>query len=63
MDREYDIFENVEGQHIWRCSVVGHEAAIGKLKEMAAMSHHEFIVMHLPTKSVIARMPDHASGL
>jgi hypothetical protein len=56
MEREYDIFEKVEGHEIWRCSVVGHDAAIAKLKELAAKSPNEFVVMYLPGSTVIATL-------
>jgi hypothetical protein len=56
VDREYDIFEKVDGHELWRCSVVGHEAAIAKLKELAAKSKNEFVVIYIPTKSVIASL-------
>jgi hypothetical protein len=42
----------------WRASVVGHEAAILKLKEYAASSANEFVLMHLPTQTVIATTGD-----
>jgi hypothetical protein len=59
MQREYDIFEKVDGQEVWRCSVVGHEAAISRLKELAAKSDNEFVVMYIPTRSVIATLKSH----
>jgi hypothetical protein len=55
MDREYDIFETVEGGQIWRCSVVGLEASVAKLKELAGQSPNEFMLMHFGTNSVIAK--------
>jgi len=59
MEREYDIFEKVDGQEMWRCSVFGHEAAIARLKELAVKSDNEFVVMYVPTKSVIATLKRH----
>ncbi len=56
MDREYDIFEKIGGHEIWQCSVVGHEAAIHKLQELAAASLNEFTLMYLPSNSVIATL-------
>ena len=55
MERTYDIFERLPDDSMrWRASVVGHEPAIAKLKELAAKSGNEFRVMHLPTQAVIA---------
>jgi len=54
MEREYDIFEKRDGHEIWRCSVVGHETAIRKLRELANSSPNEFTLMHLPSNAVIA---------
>lgn len=57
MERTYDIFETMpDGAPLWRVTVVGHEAAITKLKELAAKTRNEVQCIHLPTKSVIAVM-------
>jgi hypothetical protein len=56
MDREYDIFEKVDGNDVWCCSVVGHDAAMAKLGELVAASTSEFTVMHLASKTVIASL-------
>ena len=54
MQRTYDIFEKMsDGSVMWRVSVAGHDAAIRKLKEMAAVSPNEFELRRLPTHSVI----------
>lgn len=45
MEREYDIFEKVEGALLWRTSVTGHEAAIAKLKEQ---EEQEVLPLRLP---------------
>ena len=55
MERDYDIFEiNPDGSLIWRAAVQGHEAAVNRLRELAAETKNEVRVMHVPTKSVIA---------
>lgn len=56
MERTYDIFENVDGSMIWRTTIVGHEAAIAKLRELAGKTPNELQVHHLPTKALIATM-------
>ena len=55
MSREYDAFEVLpDGTLMWRGTVVGHEDAVNKLKEVAKDSPNEFRLMHVPTKTVIA---------
>jgi hypothetical protein len=55
MNREYDLFESLpDGARIWRAAVVGREAALAKLRELAAKSTNGFFAMHLPTKEIIA---------
>jgi hypothetical protein len=57
MERHYDIFEIMpDGAPLWRIAVEGHEAAIMKLKELAANSTNEIRVMHLASSSVVAAM-------
>jgi hypothetical protein len=57
MNREYDLFESLpDGAHIWRAAIVGREAAVAKLKELASKSANEFVAMHLPTKEIVAKM-------
>jgi hypothetical protein len=57
MERTYDIFEKTaDGALLWRTTVTGHEAAIAKLKELAAKNANEFRVMHLPTQALVAAM-------
>jgi hypothetical protein len=55
VDRSYDLFEIFpDGSALWKGSVVGHEEAIRKLKELAAGTANEVRLMHVPTKTVIA---------
>jgi hypothetical protein len=55
VERTYDIFEKErDGSMPWRVAIAGHEAALRKLKEMAAQSPNEFHLMHIPTKTIIA---------
>lgn len=57
MDREYDLFEVFpDGSLVWRDSVTGHEKAIRRLRELAAVTDNEFRVMHIPTNALIASM-------
>jgi hypothetical protein len=55
VERTYDIFEKTEdGSMLWRVAIPGHEAAIQKLRELAAKSPNEFRLMHLASNTVIA---------
>jgi hypothetical protein len=57
VERTYDIFEKQpDGAMLWKATVVGHEPAIAKLRELAGKSPNEIQVMHLPTKALIATM-------
>jgi hypothetical protein len=53
VDREYDIFEKVGENELWRCSVVGLAPAKLKLKELAAKSPNQFTVMHTASDRVV----------
>ncbi len=55
MSREYDAFEVLpDGTLVWRATVVGHEGAVKKLKEVAKDNPNEFRLIHVPTKTVLA---------
>jgi len=55
MDRQYDIFERFpSGQLAWRAVKIGHEQSVLQMKELAARSTNEFVLMHVPTNTVIA---------
>jgi hypothetical protein len=57
MDRVYDLFEKLpDGSLVWRETVVGHEAAIAKLKDLAAKTSNECCVMYLVDKALIATL-------
>ena len=57
MDRSYDVFQVLsDGTLLWRETVVGHSAAIKRLEQLALLEPYEFRLLHLPDKSVIARM-------
>jgi hypothetical protein len=57
MEREYDLFEQFPNWDVlWRMTVIGHENAIQKLRELAATTSNEVRVVHLPTQAVIAVM-------
>ncbi len=56
MNREYDLFENLaNGGRVWRAAIVGREAALAKLRELADKSTNQFFAMHLPTKEIVAK--------
>jgi hypothetical protein len=55
MDREYDLFEKLaEGASMWRGTIIGHDKAIIKLKELAKVTSNEVYAMHMPTRAIIA---------
>lgn len=57
MERTYDIFEkHPDGTMLWKETITGHEAAIAKLREIAAKTSNEVQVLHLPTKALVAVM-------
>jgi hypothetical protein len=55
MEREYDLFEIVKGEQLWRGCVVGLEAANVRLKELAAATSNEVCIMYLPHQALIAK--------
>jgi hypothetical protein len=57
MDRNYDIFEIIDGDPIWPDAVPGHDAAIARLRELASKSQNEFRLLHISTNAVIAVIP------
>jgi hypothetical protein len=53
MERACDIFEKMEdGSVLWRVAIPGYEAAMHKLREMAAQSHNEFHLWHLASNTL-----------
>ena len=57
MDRQYDIFQVLtDGALVWRETVVGHQAALDKLGELALSEQCEFQLLYLPDKTVIAKV-------
>lgn len=55
MERTYDIFEKMsDGSTLWRVAILGHDAAMRKLKEMAAQSPNEFHLWHLASNTLAA---------
>jgi hypothetical protein len=57
LERTYDLFEILpDGSPIWRATIDGHENAIRRLQELAAMTPNEVRVMHLPEKAIIAAL-------
>ena len=57
MNREYDLFEDLsDGSRVWRAAIVGREAALARLRELADKSTNELFAMHLPTKEIVAKI-------
>ena len=56
MDREYDIFELVQGAPMWRGHALGLLQARAKLLEISRRTSNELIAMHVLTKEIAARM-------
>lgn len=55
MDRQYDIFQVLADETLlWRETVAGHGAAMGRLQQLALLESSEFQLLHLPDKTVIA---------
>lgn len=55
MRRTYDIFEApLNGRPVWRAAVAGHEAALARMRELAANSPNEFRLVHVESRSVAA---------
>ena len=58
MERTYDIFEVLpDGTRMWKAAVHGHETALARMKKLAVNSPNEFLMMHLPTRHIIALCP------
>jgi hypothetical protein len=56
MDSDYDIFEKLsDGKVVWRLSVAGHDKAIAKFEQIAAISANEVFVVQVDTQEVIVR--------
>ena len=57
MEREYDLFEQFsDHEPMWRGHAVGLTSARQKLQELARTTRNECLIMHLPTKEVVARL-------
>jgi len=57
MEREYDLFEQIsDDEPRWRGHAVGLTSARQKLQELARTTRNECLIMHLPTKQVVARL-------
>jgi hypothetical protein len=55
MNWEFDIYEKVGDNYLWRAVAVGQQPAMRALQELAGASSNEFVVMHTEIKEVIAR--------
>jgi hypothetical protein len=57
VDRTYGIIEIVAGDSpTWLRAVSGHEAAVARLKDIAAKTKNEVRPIHVPSLSIIAVM-------
>lgn len=56
MQREYDLFELLNGELKWRGRTVGLLQARAKLHELSHKTRNECFAMHLPTKEIVARV-------
>lgn len=56
-NRDYDLFEKLsDGSIVWRAVLSGYENAMAKLRELAAPSSNEFLLMDMPASTEIASM-------
>jgi hypothetical protein len=53
MHHEYDIFERVDGQLVWRSRILGHEQALSALQELAVRSGHQVVAIQMATDTVL----------
>ncbi len=57
MEREYDLFEQFpDGEPMWRGHAVGLLSARQKLQALTRTTRNECVIVHLPTKEVVARL-------
>jgi hypothetical protein len=57
VDRDYDLFEILpNGVLLWRAVLSSRERGMKKLQELASISTNQFLLMDVPTNSVIASM-------
>lgn len=55
-DPEFDIYERVGDNYVWRAVSIGIDRAMYKLKELSEVSSSEFVVMHTFSGKVIVRI-------
>jgi hypothetical protein len=56
VEAEFDTYEKVGDNYIWRVESVGIKRALRELKELCAGSRNEFVLMHTPSGTVITRI-------
>ncbi len=57
MERTYDVFEKLsDGSLLWKKAVTGLNEALARLQELGSSSSNEHLVMHLPSKEIVARV-------
>jgi hypothetical protein len=55
-DPEFDTYEKVGDDYVWRAVSIGMGRALSKLKELSEVSINEFVVMHTFSGKVIVRL-------
>ena len=55
-DPEFDTYEKVDGNYVWRAASVGIKRALRQLRELSKASQNECALMHTPSGKVIARL-------
>jgi hypothetical protein len=55
-DPEFDTYEKVSGNYVWRAANADIRDALRQLKELSGTSPNEFVLMHTPSGKVIARI-------
>jgi hypothetical protein len=53
---EFDVYERVDGNYVWRAESIGILRALHKVSELSEASSNEFVLMHTPSGTVILRL-------
>jgi hypothetical protein len=55
-DPEFDTYEKIDDNYIWRTLSIGIVRALHKVKELSEASSNEFVLMHTASGKVILRL-------
>jgi hypothetical protein len=55
-DPEFDLYEKVDGNYVWRAVSIGLGRALHRFKELSASSTNELVLMHTFSGKVITRL-------